>query len=309
MPLAIVAALANGSANRDPDSNAFAIGAQPLDCTLTMRGNLGFVPSPHALVGRGDRRRQPPQLAQFLKRLPHADQARAAASRIQNHVGELPVELLGQFQAHRLLALDAIRLLECREIEPVHALFALAHDPAAVGDESVDEERLRTGQPGLVDVHGGRVLRHEDVRFQTSSRGIGRRRATRVSGRGQRHATDSEVLRHRDGHRQTTALEAPRRQMRFVLDPQLVEPKSRGHSVATQQWRLAFTERHGFHLERDRQQFAIPPHVERSLTQFLFCERSPHGRQVIPHPQRPVLVQSLQSIGGEHGPVDGGFEV
>ena len=44
MPLAMVAAWGNGSAKRDPASNAFAIGAQPVDCTLTMRG-MGGEPS------------------------------------------------------------------------------------------------------------------------------------------------------------------------------------------------------------------------------------------------------------------------
>ena len=61
---------------------------------------------------------QPAEFLQFLKRLPHADQARAAAGRIEDHIGQLPAELLGQFQAHRLLAFEAVRLLQRGEVEP-----------------------------------------------------------------------------------------------------------------------------------------------------------------------------------------------
>ena len=70
---------------------------------------------------------EPAQGLQFLKGLPHPDEPGAAARRIQNHVGQFPIELLGQFEPHRLLAFDAIRLLERRDIKPALHLLALAH--------------------------------------------------------------------------------------------------------------------------------------------------------------------------------------
>src|SRR4029077_13086611 len=43
--------------------------------------------------------------------LPHADEPGSAAGGIEDHVRQLPAELLGKLEAHRLLALDPIRLL------------------------------------------------------------------------------------------------------------------------------------------------------------------------------------------------------
>jgi hypothetical protein len=51
--------------------------------------------------------------------------------------------LLREFQTHCLLSLDAVRLLECGEVEPLHSLGAVLDDLAAVVDEAVDAERLR----------------------------------------------------------------------------------------------------------------------------------------------------------------------
>ena len=65
MPLAIVRA-GQGSANSLPPSNALTIGAQPSDCTVTMRGRF---------------RTDPAQLLHLVEGLPHADQSRAAARR------------------------------------------------------------------------------------------------------------------------------------------------------------------------------------------------------------------------------------
>src|SRR3546814_17705726 len=69
--------------------------------------------------------------------LPHADQAGAAAGRVEDHVGHLPAELFGEFQAHRLLALDPVRLLQGRGVEPAHLGAALAAGLPAIVDIAV----------------------------------------------------------------------------------------------------------------------------------------------------------------------------
>ena len=46
MPLAMVCAPANGSAKRSPPSKARTIGAQPLDCTATIRGRFSSASQP-----------------------------------------------------------------------------------------------------------------------------------------------------------------------------------------------------------------------------------------------------------------------
>src|SRR5689334_1391655 len=48
----------------------------------------------------------------FGERLPHPDHAGAAAGRIDDPVGEPPLQLLGNLEPHRLLAFDAVWLLQ-----------------------------------------------------------------------------------------------------------------------------------------------------------------------------------------------------
>src|SRR5262249_40684682 len=69
--------------------------------------------------------------------LPHADPYSTAAGRIQDHVRHLPAELLGKLEPHRLLALDAIGLLERRGVEPADHAHALSDDLAAIVDAAV----------------------------------------------------------------------------------------------------------------------------------------------------------------------------
>ena len=59
----------------------------------------------------GQRAVDPAELAQLEQRLVDADEADAAAGRVDDHVGHLPAELLDDLEAHRLLALDPVGLL------------------------------------------------------------------------------------------------------------------------------------------------------------------------------------------------------
>ena len=59
-----------------------------------------------------------PDRLQLVERLPHADEAGTAAGRIEDRVRQLPAELLGKLETHHLLALEAIRLLQGRAVEP-----------------------------------------------------------------------------------------------------------------------------------------------------------------------------------------------
>src|SRR5581483_1114167 len=100
---------------------------------------------------------QPAEFPQFLKRLPHADEAGAAARRIEDDVWQAPAELLRDFQAHRLFALQAVGLLERGHIEPVGMLDAFADDAATIVDEAIDEEDACPAQVGLDLVDDGGV--------------------------------------------------------------------------------------------------------------------------------------------------------
>ena len=67
----------------------------------------------------------------------------AAAGRIDDPVGPAPVHLLGELVGHRLLAFDAVRLLERRHVVPARAARPFRGDPAGIGDQPVDQRRRR----------------------------------------------------------------------------------------------------------------------------------------------------------------------
>jgi len=54
----------------------------------------------------------------FVEGLPHADNPDAATGGIEDRVRERPAHLLGELVSHGFLALDAIGLLECADVEP-----------------------------------------------------------------------------------------------------------------------------------------------------------------------------------------------
>src|SRR5437762_1981852 len=77
--------------------------------------------------------RDPAEPLHLVERFPHADQAGPAAGRVDDDVGELPGEVLGELVAHRLLPLDAVRLLQRRDVEPAFGGLPLRDDlPAAI---------------------------------------------------------------------------------------------------------------------------------------------------------------------------------
>ena len=107
-----------------------------------------------------------PSRLHLVERLPHADEAGAAAGGIEDQVGQLPAELVGELQPHRLLSLDPIGLLQRRDVEPA-ALGAGLRPPAGRSPRACP----RPCRPG----------RHRPRSRAPSARGSrqGRRRAPR----------------------------------------------------------------------------------------------------------------------------------
>src|SRR3712207_7089838 len=62
--------------------------------------------------------RRPPRSTLFPYTTLFRSEARAPARRVDYPVRQLPTELLGQLVAERLLALDAVGLLQRRNVEP-----------------------------------------------------------------------------------------------------------------------------------------------------------------------------------------------
>src|SRR4029077_8874236 len=86
---------------------------------------------------------------ELVEGLPRADKAGAAAGRIEDDVGDLPTELLGELQSHGLLAFDAIGLLQRRGVEPADRRRTCGDDLAAIVDQAVDPVDARALQLDL----------------------------------------------------------------------------------------------------------------------------------------------------------------
>ena len=159
----------------------------------------------------------PAQPLHLVERLPHADQAGAAASRIEDRIGQFPAQLSGQFQAHRLLALDPIGLLQRREVEPASLRRAAPDDRAALVDLAVDPPHARALRGDLADIHFGRFLGAEDHRLDPAARRIGGQRGARIAVGRHRDPVHAQLARHGDGHDQPARLERAGRQPPLIL--------------------------------------------------------------------------------------------
>ena len=149
----------------------------------------------------------PAQRLQFGESLPHADNAGAAAGRIKDDVGHFPAELLGQLDAHRLLALDAVGLAQGRAIEPANALLAFGDELAAIVDQPVDEVDRGALHRDFADIDGRRVVGTENRRSDAGARAIGRHRRAGIAVGRHRYVPDAELLRHRHGEHEAARLE------------------------------------------------------------------------------------------------------
>src|SRR5207249_8917411 len=65
-----------------------------------------------------ERAREPAHRAELLVALRDPEEPGAAARRIEEDVGHPPVEVGGELETDRLLTLEAVRLLERRQVEP-----------------------------------------------------------------------------------------------------------------------------------------------------------------------------------------------
>ena len=148
--------------------------------------------------------------------------------------GNLPAELLGQFDPHRLLALDAVGLAQGRAVEPADFLLALGDEPAAIVDQPVDEKHLRALHRDLAHVDRRRVVGAEHRGRHAGARAIGGHRRAGIAVGRHRHVRDAELLRHRHREREAARLERAGRQPALVLDDQLaaVAPAARRCAAA-----------------------------------------------------------------------------
>jgi hypothetical protein len=153
---------------------------------------------------------EPAERDQLVECLADADQTDTAAGRVHDHVRHPPTQLLDDLHAHRLLALDAVRLLECRGVEPAVG-DGLAGDPSGVADQTVHYVQTSAGQHALHACDGRRLLRHHDQRRHAGAGRVGGPRGARVSVGGHGDPLDTELTCPGHADRGAACLEAARR--------------------------------------------------------------------------------------------------
>ena len=194
-------------------------------------------------------------------------------------------ELFRQLVAHRLLALDAIRLLQRRDVVPAERLAALRGDAAGVGDQPVDERHLRAVQLRFRDERRLHVFRHEDLRGNAGAGRIGRHRVRGVARRRHRQRRGAERFRARHGRGLSARLERVGRVQRFVFDVEPRQPELRAETRRVQQRREAFTERDRRFAREDGHHLGVAPHRSHAIAQRLARPRA-RGREVVAREQR-----------------------
>ena len=233
---------------------------------------------------------------ELRERLPHADEPGAAAGRIEDDVGHLPAELLGEFEPHRLLALDPIRLLQRRGVEPADLRLALADDLAAIVDQAVDPIDARALQRDLAHVHLRRVLRAEDRGLDAGAAGIGGERRARIAVGRHRHVGDAERLRHRHRHREAARLERAGRQPAFVLHQNLRRRQLPGELRHRHERRHRLAEADDVLRAPHRQQLAIAPEIARPARQRLLAQGFLDAVEIVAHEQRLAGTRQIMQL-------------
>ena len=170
----------------------------------------------------GTLRADPSHLLHFGKGLPHADETDAAASGIEDDIGEAPAELFGELIAHGFLAFDSVGLFERADIEPALGIFAAGDDFGAIADEAIDQGDVRAVGFALDEVSLRDIARHEDVRFHSGGCGIGSEGAGGISSGGDGDFAYSEFGAHGYGTGESASLEAGGRVETFVLEPEIL---------------------------------------------------------------------------------------
>ncbi len=167
----------------------------------------------------GRRPGQPAQLAQLGEGLGDADQPDPAAGRVDDHLRRAPAELLGDLQAHRLLALDPVRLLERRDVEPAVAGGDGPGDHrAGVADQPGDDGGAGAGGQRLGPGHRRRAGRHRDGHGQPGPPPVRRPGRAGVAVRRQGDVPGAELAGPGRADRGTAGLEAAGRVQPLVLD-------------------------------------------------------------------------------------------
>src|SRR3989449_7754290 len=126
------------------------------------------------------RAREPAHRAELLVALRDPGAPGAAAVRGEEAVGHPPVEVGGELETDRLLTLEAVRLLERRQVEPAELGRDLRGDPPRGQDRALEGEDVGAGDLRLGDRGGRRSPRAGGRHGEPRARPAHRPRAARA---------------------------------------------------------------------------------------------------------------------------------
>src|SRR5438105_6584034 len=114
----------------------------------------------------------PATVPQLLKGLPHADESCPATSGINDGIRQAPTELFGELEAECLLALDAVGLLQSRDIDGTGVVGVQPRGDAAVADVAVHELKIAAERANLCEDGGRRIRWRIDAWPHAGARGV-----------------------------------------------------------------------------------------------------------------------------------------
>src|SRR6185503_12473585 len=245
---------------------------------------LGGYEARHVVAG------DPSDLAELLESLPHADEANATAGRIDDDVGQLPFELLGELEAHRLLPLDAVRLLQGRCVVPAALGTRALHDRARVRDRARDEIHLRAVRRGLAHDRLRRCVRHHDDNADARARPVCGPGSSGVACCGERDRAHAKLERSGDADRGAACLERPGRQQALVLHAQVWDSELLPYPARVEERRHRLAERHDVRGIVHREELAVAPHRRGPPREDLTLHRLVDSLEVVPNEERTTIV-------------------
>ena len=136
------------------------------------------------------------------------------------------MELLRDLIAKRLLPLDPVWFLERGDIEPPF-LFLAVHHRRCIVDKARNEPDIGPVCPAFRDIHHRSVIRHIDVRSQTSRGSVGCQRTAGIASSRHAQFRDPKLLRHRNRKRHSPRLEGTGWIECLILQPEISEARSR----------------------------------------------------------------------------------
>ena len=183
------------------------------------------------------------------------------------------------------LILDAVGLLQGREVEPAPLGGAATDDRAAFVDLAVDPPHARALRRDLPHVHLRRIGGAENGRLDARPAAIGGKSRAGIAICGHRGFGHAQRFGHRHGHHKAARLERAGRQPALVLDDDLAAAEPLRQPRQADQRRHDLAEADDVACPPHGQQLAIAPQIRRARRQFFLCQRPAHAIEVIAHEQ------------------------